>query len=460
MASLNDLPTDFDIEQATIARKQKFAELLMANATKAPQGEMVSGHYVKPGIMGAVNPLLSAFFGSMMQRRGDEQAKNVRERYDTALASGLENYMNTRSGKPAESMTAGQAGNVLLNDQPLPQLAEAVKPDPRRAAVQAIASGLAPLRQIGLEDIKQLGKSNDLTAKDILGLSGYDAKSRMAAAMGGGIEALAPELKEHVVNGQIVAGNPGEGYKSSGSFEDKWSEPFLLPGADGRPDLMRKNLTTGKVEKIDNAARVNVGGTNVMVKGQKAGMEEWAKLAGKTVGELSETARGSVKLLGTLNQLESSGKAGVLSGPAASPAMFVSGLAKSLGVPVDEAKLANSQTFEAASISAWQDMIKAAGGNRGVVAEEAKKIAQMVPQLVQTQQGRQQVTAFLRQAAQQSISDARQAQAEYGKALTAEDPAHFTFGLSAAQIPREGALPAAPGATQRSPSGGVTRSGW
>jgi hypothetical protein len=211
-------------------------------------------------------------------------------------------------------------------------------------------------------------------------------------------------------------------------------------------DLYEVNQSTMQLKKLDNAPKVNVNvPVGVTVAGQKAGYEEWSKKAAQTVTELSESARQSTKLITQLQQLESLTQGGTNMGPAADAATFIQGLANTAGIKVDPAKLNNSQAFNSVATQAWAALMQQNGGARGLVKEESEKLAQSLPSLVQTPQGRAQITRVLRQAAEQNIKDAQRANAEYGKALQSQNPGDFTFGLSATQLPQSGPMPPAPG---------------
>src|SRR5213079_929016 len=121
-----------------------------------------------------------------------------------------------------------------------------------------------------------IGKKETLSRKDLLSLSGYDAKSKIAAAMAGDESMLQPETKAHVVGNQIVAGVPGGpgGYKSVGDFREQFSPVGVLATSpDGQPIVGQTEKTTGK-------ATFAPKGTSVTVDtGQKAGIEFGKKLA-------------------------------------------------------------------------------------------------------------------------------------------------------------------------------------
>jgi hypothetical protein len=461
MSSLN-VPFDVQTEQTALARQQQLIDALQKQAFNRPQGQMVSGHYVKPSFIGQLAPLLSMVAAQQGQGKIDDAQKALAGQYNDRLASGLKQYLG--NNVPGQTLSDSQATDLLQNDVDPGHLAEPAR-DPRTAAATAIGSGIPELKQIGMEDFKALAGAmrKDNTPEEF----GTDPKLGVDPTTGQLMQALvgkrgtikplpnfAPAQKyEATAGGQLY--NPYSG--KAGSY---LGETFTDPQSVNGEAVSFGTKSNRPVQAATRPPQTKVEVTN---QAQKGGFEAWSKLAAATVDDLSSQARGSVKLLGTLNQLERSGQLGTFAGPTADAATFVSNLANTLGVPVDQAKLANSETFRSASISAWQDMIKQAGGNRGVVKEEAQQIMQMVPQLSQSPQGRQQLIAYLRQLANQSVVDAHTAQNEYGEALNTQDSRKFTFGLGQTQIPRPDALPAVPGAGAKSGSSALPLSdsrGW
>ena len=63
-------------ETADLARQRKIAEMLMAQATEQPQGQIISGHYVAPSWSQQIAPLAKAAIGtSLSQSLDTKQAK-------------------------------------------------------------------------------------------------------------------------------------------------------------------------------------------------------------------------------------------------------------------------------------------------------------------------------------------------------------------------------------------------
>lgn len=378
----------------------------------------------------------------------EEESSANREAYNKGLGGEVDKYLTTRQGGQVNLPGPTEDGSPLTGQMP---------GDPRAAIVAAMTSRFPEMQGLGKMELANLGKQEQETFGNPVTERGPDGKLVSVQYGNKGtrrpVQGAVPFEKPMVVNEQLVdpATPPGTDFRTT------YNQPESING-----DLYQREARPGgPLKKLDNAPKVSVGvGGPVIHAGQKKISEAWATKATEDVQAMAESARGSVKLLSQLNQLEQSGRAGVLSGPTATPAMFLSGLAKSLGVPINEAQLANSQTFDAAATAAWQDMIKQAGGNRGVVKEEAQRIMVMVPQLVQSPQGRAQITAYLRQAAQENIKDAQTAQKQLGEALYTDDPRKFTFGLSEAQIPRTAPLPAAPGAATPASGGVISLEDW
>lgn len=399
---MTNLPPEVTAQLQALERRKQMAQMLQQQAMQGRPTEMLGTHASRQSPLGGIARALTAgIAGNTLQGLDKESA---------GIVGGHQQQ---------QIQNMQQLGGLPLKDR------------------IARALSMPGMQQQAMEWMKALDSETFSDTAAVIGPDGQPKGVRQGNR-GSTLDAPLPFKSPIMANDQAI--DPYTTQKKA-DFRDQWKFAGSLPGVGPV-----QQSDTGKLDEVGKSPKVSVGGAQTIIKGQNAGAAEWAKLAGQDVQEMAKSARGAVKMLGTLNQLEASGKAGIFSGPAATPQTWVAGMLRSMNLPVDEAKLANSQTFEAASISAWQDMIAQAGGNRGVVKEEAARIAQMVPQLTQSPEGRAQLTAFLKQAAQQSIADAEKAQKEYAEAIHADDPRKFTFGLSGAQLPRTEGLPAAPGA--------------
>ena len=118
-------PEDYAQQQA-LNRQQRFAEMLMQN-NQQPQGQMISGRYVKPSwaqqLQAPVNMLLGAYLG----KQSDTEAAKLAEKIRQAKGAKEEAITNLITGTPEKTteLAGPYAGNV-----PIPTaVAPATKPD-------------------------------------------------------------------------------------------------------------------------------------------------------------------------------------------------------------------------------------------------------------------------------------------------------------------------------------------
>lgn len=437
---------DVTTELSELQRRRALLDALQKQSMETP----IVGN---TGLGQALAKLGTAYFQNKAgQKLADEQS-TAKDRYMQQLQGEAGQYLDMMNGKAGQTLSTGQA-DALMNQNVDPgMLAEPVKADPRRAVVQAMTSQLPEMQAVGKAGFGGLQKQQ-INPLDVLKLSGYSAADKVKAALTGDLSGLRAEQKEHVIDGRLVTSREGEGTGVAGDFRPSYG-PVGPVGRDaqGRPIMGQTEGTTGKAHFAPAGTNISVSATN---QAQKEGLGEWSKLAAKTVGELSEAARASNKMLSQLNQVEALGKAGTFTGPGANLGVWMGQLLRAGGVPLDkttQAKLQNSETFGNTAADLWLASMNANGGSRGLVKEESERIAANLPSLVQTPAGRQQIISVMRQAAQQQIEDAQSAQMEYSKALRTQDPGAFTFGLGATQLPNT--QPNLPAPASVTPAGGV-----
>ena len=89
--------------------------------------------------------------------------------------------------------------------------------------------------------------------------------------------------------------------------------------------------------------------------------------------------------------------------------MFITGLLKSAGLPVDGAKLARSEAFDSMAQEAVQSLIQQMPrGNAGITKEEAARIQLIMPSLKQSPEARAELVEILRGANRRTIEAFRQ----------------------------------------------------
>ncbi len=413
--------TDFLGAQDELNRKKAFAQLLMQRATTTPQGQMVSGHFVAPSVAAQLQPLISAFMGNRMQEQIGADTKNLQQMHGQQLRKELETYFPTREGAPGQTMTDAQAGDLLNNDQNV-QLADPVKADPRKAAILALTSQLPEMQEIGKADIAGMAKQENETFSTPTTFKDPTTGKLVTALIGNRgnvrpITNLAPAPDSMNVDGRVV--DKHDPTQVIADYREEFGQPYQRGG-----DWYQKD-SRGKEYKLDNAPNVKVSVGGPIIKGQNAGMETWAKVAGERVGKSGEQAQNAVNLVGTLQQLSKLSDSGVFNGPASGAATWLGGLLQSAGMPADTSKVANSQSYNATAKEAVQQLIGQYGGNRGITAEEAAQLQVVIPQLDHSPDARRQLTAILTNVANRRVQDYRTASHNYGKALKADDPELF-----------------------------------
>jgi hypothetical protein len=111
------MPTDIGtltpeqmLQQQQILRQQKMAEMLMQQGMQQPQGQMISGHYVRPSIFQNLAGLANTYVGQRGIEKAEQaqldMAKAIREQQKVGLAD----YYQTLKGTPS------QAGNLQLGN--------------------------------------------------------------------------------------------------------------------------------------------------------------------------------------------------------------------------------------------------------------------------------------------------------------------------------------------------------
>jgi hypothetical protein len=126
-------PEDY-AQQQQINRQQQFAQMLMQN-NQQPQGQMISGRYVKPSFFQALQPAANMLASAYIGKQSDTEAAKLAEKIRSGKMAKEEEITNYVTGTPekATELAGPYAGNV-----PMPMaVALATKPD-LAAALKAI----------------------------------------------------------------------------------------------------------------------------------------------------------------------------------------------------------------------------------------------------------------------------------------------------------------------------------
>lgn len=87
-----------------LERQRKMAEMLMQQGAQAPQGQMVSGHYVAPSPMQYLGNLAQIWAGKSMGEESEKKAIDLATELRKQQAKQVQDYFNLESGRPGQVM--------------------------------------------------------------------------------------------------------------------------------------------------------------------------------------------------------------------------------------------------------------------------------------------------------------------------------------------------------------------
>jgi hypothetical protein len=108
-------------EVVGLERQRRLADLLTSQAFQSPQGQMISGQYVKPAITQQIQPLLGALLGSYMNRSLDEKQVQLAAALRGEQTKAVEDYMAAMQGQnvalPQQQGPMPTGGNIPIQVQ-------------------------------------------------------------------------------------------------------------------------------------------------------------------------------------------------------------------------------------------------------------------------------------------------------------------------------------------------------
>jgi hypothetical protein len=148
MADIGTLTPEQMLQQQQILRQQKMAEMLLQKGMEQPQGQMISGHYVRPSIFQNLAGLANTYVGQQGIKEGEQAqldlAKAIRGQESTALAD----YMSQLQGKPATPDRVTEMAGPYTKNVPMPTATMAGQPavegNPILANMNALQNPNAP----------------------------------------------------------------------------------------------------------------------------------------------------------------------------------------------------------------------------------------------------------------------------------------------------------------------------
>ena len=127
-------------------RNRALSQMLLQNAQKSPQGQMVDGHYVKSSPLQFANQLFNAYAGNKGLENADvEQQKIAQKLREQNVVEG-QNIMQTLKGTPAQ-MYPEQAGPMPTGGNISQEVKVPAQPGSVEAAYVQALRGISPVSQ-------------------------------------------------------------------------------------------------------------------------------------------------------------------------------------------------------------------------------------------------------------------------------------------------------------------------
>lgn len=250
-----------------------------------------------------------------------------------------------------------------------------------------------------------------------------------------------------VVDGQVFNAREGNPLQHMGG--QQYAEPFR--GPDG--ELYQNAMFGGKIEALNKAPKVNVGGTTIA--GQKAGSEAFFKHAAEQVHGLGQQAYAAQQSLESLSNLQRMEQEGIFSNVTTGPAEWLTNFGQALGVNVDASKLGNTTAFNAEINKLWTQAVSQAGGARGLTEKETAEIKKMLPLAASSPEARAIITRNMVAASQRQIAQYNQANEAFARAVQADDPTVWSSAMKGVYLaPRVNVPKPAATAPKAAPIGG------
>lgn len=355
------------------------------------------------------------------------QQPGVKASWTQALAKLMEGYV---AGKSAEAV---KTDRTTLADRYAKDTSDAFSqfeatsqlPDGgRKAVLDALASRNPAIRQYAMQ-VAAKQQEGRLTPKDLSAHATSDSVLKDPTNPA----SWTPKRKlDQATPGNVLY---DEGGAVANLTQPAGTAPVGQPGLPSGPGWGTRKLEgdlyqeagTG-LKKLDNAPKTNVTVAPVIA-GQKAGLEKYWSKAAEHVDALGQVAGQASALKQSVAELRQLDANGIFSNATSGPATLLTNIGQLVGVKVDAAKLANTETYNAVTTDLWQGLVSKFGGNRGVTKEEAVEIKKMLPLAASSPQARQQLFTILDNISTRQITQYTNANKSFAKAVKMDDPEVF-----------------------------------
>lgn len=398
---------DYETEMADIARRQKLADAMQMTALSPMEMPQNAGPVAsKASWLAPIAKLAQAYFASKQAEtlKGDRQAAT--DRYNTEGQQGVEKLMNAMTQQPGDYQKPGDGVGPANYRSP-----EEVATMKKTALYQAMAANHPILRELAMAEFKRQGAQKDITVKDLLP---YADPATIPTLLANGVQSFKPKEELGEVGGVVYDKHTKQIVQLKQGYTP--GAVLRIPGADGQIDLYQPNPSTGKLEKMDNAPKItNKVGVNVTNAGENAFAKKVGELNANELGDIRKAGDSARKMQPILQKLEGLSNA-THSGPGAPVGVWLGELASSMGVPVDKAKLANSEEYAGVLAKQISNYLTAgAGVGRSLTDADRQALEAQFPGLIRTPEGRVKIIRTLREANMRDIQQADTAEQEIAK---------------------------------------------
>jgi flagellar hook-associated protein FlgK len=211
------------LQQQQILRQQKMAEMLMQKGMEQPQGQMISGHYVRPSIFQNLAGLANTYVGQRGIEKAEQAQIDLANRLRADEASAMADFMKEKQGAPAVVQNTELAGPYAGNI-PMPvaqkEITPAIAPNPQSAYANLYQNPKASAAQRNMAFTKIYAEPEEITLPE--------GATRVVRNPDGTYKTVATGgEKLHTVKGNLVTSSgkvvysapaeAGEGYGIGGS---------------------------------------------------------------------------------------------------------------------------------------------------------------------------------------------------------------------------------------------------
>jgi hypothetical protein len=352
------LPADFqERDEAAELKKQLALQLLQQQAANNPQGQMISGRYVKSSPMQHLAKLAQQWVGQQNLKKANEEQAGVRKDYEGASQRDLERVLEQMQGQ--EQMGPPEDGQMSMpRGNPNPMQAERLGVGSRFPQSQALGKALMEQR-MKAEAARDAELSKRVTLEDL---------------QKGNLQGGAPRL-EHGVTDGIHYSKSEAGINPLGSYRQG-----SMPGADGRPMAVQTAPFGGKVDAIDKAPKVSATATANAPKSDDPFMRAYGTELGGGAAKVvlaGLDAADQLPQIERIKELHIASNGQYTAGPAAGPVRLIRDLASQMGIPIDPKVDLNNVKLQAEFTSMIAKQIIGVG--RGLTDEDRQVLEKTYP---------------------------------------------------------------------------------